>query len=200
MAPSYFLVVARYNEDVEWVKELGIPYIIYNKGKDLGKGYFSYKLENIGRDVHTYFYHIVNVYPNFSDVTFFVQGSPDGPGHGKNIVKIKNIIKNKEVPDFLSLGRFRALSDDRGFPFHRKDPIPVGQVYEFIFGEKSPGKFEFIRGGQFAVSREVLLSHSLEFYNKIYQITREEKYRASWTLERMLHLIFKKTEDKNENN
>ena len=57
------LVVARYNEDVNWLKKVpkNINIILYNKGKDDIQFKFI-KLDNIGRESHTYLYHIINNY------------------------------------------------------------------------------------------------------------------------------------------
>jgi hypothetical protein len=71
------LVIARYNENLNWVAEttkdlekLGhtVRVFIYNKGDVLAhlKNIF---LPNVGRESHTYLYHIVNNYEEYSDST-----------------------------------------------------------------------------------------------------------------------------------
>ena len=77
------IVISRYNEDLEWLKDK--PFneyntIIYNKGKneDFYKAPSITKiipLENVGREAHTYFYHIINNYDNLADLTVFLPGS-----------------------------------------------------------------------------------------------------------------------------
>lgn len=72
------IVVARYNEDINWL----IPYndiaIIYNKGKDDIEYAFDniINISNIGREGHTYLYYIINKYDNLPKRTIFTQGSP----------------------------------------------------------------------------------------------------------------------------
>lgn len=44
-------------------------------------------LPNVGRESHTYLTHIVNKYPNFADVTLFVQGDPRPHGYSLNFDK-----------------------------------------------------------------------------------------------------------------
>ena len=69
-------VIARYNEDLSWLKELKNKKItIYNKGKD-DISYDSIKLPNIGRESHTYLTHIIQNYNNLADITIFTQGNP----------------------------------------------------------------------------------------------------------------------------
>lgn len=77
------LVVARYNEDLEWLKQ--DPYnkydvIIYNKGDN--DNFYKppklreiIKLNNLGISIHSYFYHIINNYDNLDDITVFLPGS-----------------------------------------------------------------------------------------------------------------------------
>jgi len=73
---SVELVIARYNEDINWLDKVKNKKItIYNKGIDNIK-YKSIKLENIGRESHTYLTHIIENYDNLSDTTIFSQGDP----------------------------------------------------------------------------------------------------------------------------
>lgn len=73
------LIIARYNENLYWIenipKNLNINIIIYNKGED-NIHYPSIKLKNVGRESHTYLYHIIENYNNLADITIFSQGDP----------------------------------------------------------------------------------------------------------------------------
>ena len=81
------LVVSRYNEDLEWLKNEpfnDIKITIYNKG--INNNYINLpniikteKLPNVGREIHTYLYHIINNYDNLADMTVFLPGSADLP-------------------------------------------------------------------------------------------------------------------------
>lgn len=78
---SFTVVIARYNENLDWVaKEFpNQNVIIYNKGNDDIKALPNWqivKLHNIGRESHTYLYHIVINYHNLADRTLFLQGYP----------------------------------------------------------------------------------------------------------------------------
>jgi hypothetical protein len=78
------IVIARYNEDLSWLKKIpkNIKITIYNKGKDdienmknlKNLKYNIIKLPNIGRESHTYLYHIINNYDKLADKTIFTQG------------------------------------------------------------------------------------------------------------------------------
>lgn len=77
------IVIARYNEDLEWLKEEPFnqyPVIVYNKGPNQNFYHAPnikevIPVKNIGRDAHTMLYHIIKNYDNIADVTVFLPGS-----------------------------------------------------------------------------------------------------------------------------
>jgi hypothetical protein len=71
------LVVARYNEDIEWVLPYDDIAVVYNKGYNLPINFKKVlQAPNIGREGHTYLYHIINNYGSIIKKTIFVQGGP----------------------------------------------------------------------------------------------------------------------------
>jgi hypothetical protein len=78
------IVISRYNEDLEWVKEEPFrkyPFVCYNKG--INNDFYQpdnmkvINLENVGRCDHTYLYHITQNYENLGGITIFLPGSTD---------------------------------------------------------------------------------------------------------------------------
>jgi hypothetical protein len=70
------LVVARYNENVEWVLPYNDITVLYNKGEEITLPFNKIiHLENTGREGHTYLYHIIKNYFSLSNKTIFTQGS-----------------------------------------------------------------------------------------------------------------------------
>ncbi len=65
------IVVARYNEDLEWLKDYKSFSTIYNKGEYIDN---AIRLPNVGRESHTYLYHIIKNYDNLAEITLFTQG------------------------------------------------------------------------------------------------------------------------------
>lgn len=108
---TYSIVVARYNEDLDWLVgndlikylenisiEPKINLYIYlksdkplNISKNILQKYYTNihieKLKNVGMCAQTYLYHIYKNYDNLEDVTFFV------PGSAANNIKI-NLLKD----------------------------------------------------------------------------------------------------------
>jgi len=74
------LIIARYDEDIEWVKKYNdFKITIYNKGNKLEDEPF-YKiinLENKGRESQSWLYHIVNNYYQLDEINVFLQGKID---------------------------------------------------------------------------------------------------------------------------
>jgi hypothetical protein len=69
---SYKIVVARYNENIEWLKDEMKNCIIYNKGEKLNIDN-EIMVENVGRESETYLNYIINNYDNLPDVVVFTQ-------------------------------------------------------------------------------------------------------------------------------
>ena len=103
---SFCIIVARYNENVEWTKQFP-NVIIYNKGSKLDNNYNEVFLNNVGREGHTYYKYICDNYDNLAEYTIFLQGRPfdHSPNIIYNLTKYINNINNKELSidfEFLS--------------------------------------------------------------------------------------------------
>jgi hypothetical protein len=91
------LVVARYNENINWVSAYNDIATVYNKGEDdilnIKK---VVKIPNVGREGNTYLYHIINNYGSLKEKTVFSQGNPFD--HNETFLfGIDNIEKTREV-------------------------------------------------------------------------------------------------------
>jgi len=70
---KYSIIVARYNENINWL----LPYkdicYIYNKGKQDIPGHLFHiiNLPNYGRESHTYLYHIIQNYDHLTEYNIF---------------------------------------------------------------------------------------------------------------------------------
>ena len=75
---NYKFIIAHYNEDLEWIKPYAKNAYIYHKGNDTEPPFDCYhweKLPNVGREGHTYLYHIIKNYHQLSDINIFLQGN-----------------------------------------------------------------------------------------------------------------------------
>jgi hypothetical protein len=170
---SLSIVVARYNENIDWVKKYK-NVIVYNKGNpsNLKKSQILFtNLDNVGREGHTFLYHIINNYDNLSDWTIFVQGNPFD--HCPNFYeKIDKLYKNINL---VQENNFKFLSDTiynsniSKCKYHTN--IPLKKVYNDIFNTKKENKpIIFSPGGQFYVSKKLILTKPKIYYEKILKL------------------------------
>lgn len=74
---KHTIVVARYNECLNWLLPYEDCVIVYNKGDDEIPPFKNIiRVDNIGREGHTYLFHICNNYFNLAERITFIQGDP----------------------------------------------------------------------------------------------------------------------------
>ena len=66
---SYKIIVARFNEDIEWLNSEKENCIIYNKGNKLNI-HNEIPLQNVGRESDTYLNYIITIEPD--EGSFFI--------------------------------------------------------------------------------------------------------------------------------
>jgi len=170
MPPRFELVVARYGEDVAWLKRAPKEFqvTVYDKG-DGSSGGFA--LGNEGREAHTYLHHLTERYDSLADITVLVQGHPFD--HAPDLHKrLRALVDGHEnVPDFHWLGFLADTDDSRGrrlFVSWSKNPerneLPLDEFHQQIFGTAGPDNYRFFVGAQFIVTRDTVLRRNLGFY------------------------------------
>lgn len=192
------LVVARYAEDVSWIDDLKAvhPRVwLYNKGGNT-PGRPCITLDNVGREAHTYLFHIVNHWDDLADRTVFCQGSTSD--HAKDFVDDVLLYGiNPSVDPFTPFGvnvsnhRVRMVRDDlTGQPNHQFG-LPI-EDYCNRFKIELPGRFVyFAPGACFAVTRKCIHSRPLPFYRALLNdITNTPGRQQPWVLERIWSYIF----------
>jgi len=166
------IVVARYNENIEWTKMFSnVNVIIFNKGKKLKDGCNEVLLNNVGREGHTYYKYICDNYDNLEDYTVFLQGNPFD--HSPNLIpNLYKYIYNRELNidfEFLSEDILASTLDlECSRYWHCKN---IHNTYERIFGKNFDSKeCIFGAGAQFIVSKNKILKNKKEFYENIVKI------------------------------
>ena len=183
------VVVARFNEDVGWTAKLrhDARVLFYDKGESRCLG--STRLPNVGREAHTYLWHIVDNYMRFPDWTFFTQGDPN---RHMPFSHLQGIINGFPATWFRS-----ALWIESGPMFFVNRPVcfegvtegenqekGVGDVWRELFEGEPPVAMVFAPAAIFAISRARLESRSLSFYKLAMELA-SRRARGAWEFERL---------------
>ena len=186
---NIYIIVAKYNEDIEWTKKFE-NVIIYNKGKKLDDSYNYVNLDNVGREGHTYYKYICDNYENLPEYMIFLQGRPFD--HSPNIIKnINKYIKSPDLDvDFEFLSERILQCKLSGCRHH--NGLPLKKIYNKLFDEKREDmEFIFGAGAQFIVSKKTVLKRPKEFYSKIVELLSHNRTPIEgYVIERFHKLIF----------
>jgi hypothetical protein len=171
---SIKIVIARYNENLDWTNNLE-NVIIYNKGNDdIDLNTIKHpimKLPNVGREGHTYYQYIYDNYNNLDDYTIFLQGNPfdHSPNLFKTIKDIELLIKQEKI-NFKNISEAIVSLTLEGCRYDYS--LPLKEVYRKIFINRAEitTSFQFGAGAQFIVSKETIQKHPKEFYLNIINI------------------------------
>ncbi len=176
------IVISRYNENLEWVTRLNKNHkiLIYNKGNSSidDPNLETIKIDNVGRESHTWVYHIYQNYEGLDEKTLFLQGRIDD----LNCMAFKNL---DNYFDGLEKNNFCASRLGLLTPFHWKDNLNIENDSRYkkdwdefkisrnsdgfrSFSEKLFGKVPMFLptsyGGCFAVRKAAILSYPKSFY------------------------------------
>lgn len=191
------MVIARYNETLDWLQEKPFhffPYIVYNKGvnsnyyKNEEKWKEEIGLNNVGRESHSYLYHIVSNYDDLADLTIFLPGSVDSSNkYTRSKSMIENILQKYGEP-VKSVASCQNLGNDNNvFQMYKNFTLvdylstnkdnqklntasvlepsrikPFGTWYLTHFGDRTSNCFAM--NGIFAVSKEDIRKHPKSYY------------------------------------
>jgi len=101
---SYKIIVARYNENIEWLNSEMSNCVVYNKGNKLDIEN-EIILENTGRESETYLHYIITNYDKLPDVVVFTQArisDHKGSDDINFLINIKNdALCNSKSQNFL---------------------------------------------------------------------------------------------------
>ncbi len=182
------IVLARYNENMEWAIYNHNFLTIYNKGDKIdsyvskNKGlikFYNLRIKNVGRESHTYLYHIINNWDNLADNTFFGQGKLTSD-HRPFPLSLYLIPKNENITINLYIKGVKLDNNNRF--------IHLGKYYNNLSkGYMRPAKLNFIdwwkryikypypgenniiwsHGAIFSVKSKLIKNHPKEYYEDL---------------------------------
>lgn len=173
------LIVARYKENIDWLKLIENDCVIYLYDKNRF-------VENKGRETETYFQFILNYYDfiKTEDLYIFTQGDP--------FVHCKDFINQfKSIDGNFRFGDLSMVDNSRGFPHHYNFCGVELELDKFLnyIDFPIPNEFNFLGGAIFSLKGSEILKYSKYFYEKIYSYILDNE-KAPWELERCFHILF----------
>lgn len=189
------IIVSRFNEDLSWTQEVPFnlfQYIVYNKGNNDNFIKTNVKqvinITNVGRESHTYLYHIIENYDKLSNIMVFFPGSLNLE-YKKNKAKLvlNNIIKSnfyiaylaghyhqnikESFKDFIldnwkSTDKQNLLLNNE-LALQKSKIRPYGKWYTYFFGNIQAHWSTMC--GIFSIDKRDIIQHPIEYYQTLIQ-------------------------------
>jgi hypothetical protein len=184
---SYHIVVARYNEPIDWLRREMGHCIIYNKGEPLNIAN-EIPLENVGRESETYLQYIIANYHALPDAVVFTQarigdhlGTNDENYCVDYLVHMKNeaLTHGKSVPTVIhhESDPYRNPCWDSNWNYvngefflkenYLDEPLVFKNWFQRHIDKEYPSPISIYRSAMFAVKKEYILQHPIEYYQSL---------------------------------
>jgi hypothetical protein len=168
------IVVAHYNEDLSWLKPVADLATIYSKGDYSGSFPKQFHLPNIGRESHTYLYHIVNNYDNLADVTLFIQGQvEDHLALSPELFVAYSKHGLKQFDAWSGIVHVKKWKEDQDSGAMRSATESPATFWMNVFGTQHPKEITFSWAALFAVRKEAVKQRPKEFYERLLRMFEE---------------------------
>ncbi len=187
------VIVSRYNEDLNWMNEYPFnqfKYIIYNKGDDdnfcITNAIKVINIENIGKNDHTYLYHIVSNYYSLPNILVFFPGSLNIDYKKQKAILILNNIIQSKFKEAYFIGYYQSsikksfynfkldewkTSDTQNFIKNNECKLqlarirPYGLWYTYFFGN-TPARWS-TWWGIFSIDKRDIIQHPISRYETL---------------------------------
>ena len=192
---SFELVVARYNENLNWLRRVTREFRITVYDKSTPPAPNAIPLPNIGREAQTYLHHIVARYETLADLTVFCQGRPFDHAFDFHHTLRALSAGEMRVENFHWLGHSADTDSCEGVLFQTWSKNAAGRAlelcefYRALFDDCGPTEYSFFLGGQFIVGRARILRREKVFYQNALQLS-ENFHDAAHCFERMWDRVF----------
>ncbi|MEM6821420.1 MAG: DUF3431 domain-containing protein [Verrucomicrobiota bacterium] len=198
------LVISHFAEDLNWLKRVPKEFrcFVYHKGEsntipEIRNTVFQSRIENVGREAHTYIHHIVTQYDDLSDITVFLQGHPFDHCHDLH-ARLRELATKTNISNdgFTWLGFIIDTDDAMGrrlfVPWSKnvnQRELDINQRYRKIFQTEGQDDYRFFPGGQFIVSSDLIRSKEMAFYKRMLSIAEDDSDFA-YCVERFWDQVF----------
>ncbi len=211
------IIISRFNEDLNWTIEEPFnrfQYIVYNKGTNNNFNKTNVKqiinIENVGKNDHTFLYHIIENYDNLANIIVFFPGSIN-LDYKKNKAKriLNNIIQSnftkayfvgyynnniKESFKDFTLDNW-TTSDKNNYLINNESALkkcvlrPYGKWYKYFFGDLVAHWNTW--WGILSIDKRDIIQHPIEQYKQLlHTVNTHSNPEAGHYIERSWGAIF----------
>ena len=180
------VVIAHYNENLDWIRNLDVSYTIISRG-----GIPPETAPNKGREAGSYLEYIVKNYDSLEDITVFVHGHRSDWHHPENMdEKLRRLTIETEYKN-INLYGINYLRN----ALHDMNATRAGiQAVADILGTPIvPEELGYKCSAQFYVSKRLIHRHSKEIYQRLYEYLMQTSLPGYWSgrvFEYTWHFIF----------
>ena len=200
----YTIIVARYNENIDWLSTELNHCIIYNKGMPLQLNN-EIRVDNKGRESETYLQYIISHYDKLPDVVVFTQAKISdhvGKNDVNYLLYMKDVaLQNGKMHPFT---HYQTITNkhcwDKSWNYtnefylqnnYRHTPVVFHEWFTQHINATYPNPIHIYRNGLFAVKKELILKKSLDYYKKlIEEVNHHSNPAEGHFFERSWYYIF----------
>lgn len=206
---NFKIVVARYNENIEWLYEKFNNLVVYNKFYPLNIRN-EIMVPNFGRESETYLRYIITNYNNLPDVVVFTQARiSDHRGYNdiNYLLKLceQALLFGKSIPDIKHTeNKYQKSCWDRDWNvesnkyyylqqnYLNNEPIVFEKWFNQHIGCEYKTPFHIYSNGIFAIRKDLILRNPIEYYQKLISLVNHHVNPAEGHFfERSWFYIFK---------
>jgi hypothetical protein len=179
---SCIIVVSRYNENIDWLKNEMNRCIIYNKGDPL-QLQNEIIVENKGRESESYLRYIIDHYNQLPDGVVFTQANicdHVGKNDIQYLINMKNyaLKYGKTKPYMHSQTKFNMHCWDKSWNYNNNSfylqenyknnkPVIFHNWFTTYINSTYPDPIYIYRNGIFAVRKDFILKKSIDYYKQL---------------------------------
>jgi hypothetical protein len=188
------VVISKYNEDVNWVKDIKYETIIYDKSNNPVEG--SIPRPNIGREAETLLYYIIEHYNNLPDITIFLQGDPRSNPISFTYQEVIDEVNKDHKCELKTILTWEGNTIDSDYWLKS---VEILNSILFVNGKQ----IKYSSGVQYVIPKEIILNRPLRLYEVLYDQVIKYGYKGlvadkkdlsdgidAWTMELIWGSIF----------
>ncbi len=155
------VVVSKYSEDVEWVKKIKYPCLIYDKSSTPVES--SIHRPNIGREAETLLYYIITNYNSLPNKTIFLQGDPRSNPVTYTYDEVINEVNKEHDNSLKTILTWEGHTDINQYWLKT-----CGILNSLLFEGDSMVKYS--SGVQYVIPKDVILNRPIDLYITLHML------------------------------